>query len=83
MKINWQVTQLHQSIDKLQDRFGAKGLCSIYGAGCIDNPKAMFVFMNPTSKNVSVYQSWQGLRAPWLGTKNAMNGTIILLKKFI
>ncbi len=27
--------------------------------------------MNPTGKNISSRKEWSGLRAPWLGTKNA------------
>jgi hypothetical protein len=30
----------------------------------------MFIFMNPTGKNISSAKNWRGLRAPWLGTKN-------------
>ena len=30
----------------------------------------MFVFMNPTARNVAAFRSWRGIRAPWLGTKN-------------
>lgn len=65
-----QLNQLKKDIDDLQLLFGDKNLKSIYGAGCIKNPKVMFIFMNPTAKNVSSFNSWKGLRAPWLGTKN-------------
>lgn len=67
---NMQLNQLKKDIDNLQLLFGDKNLRSIYGAGCIKNPKAMFIFMNPTAKNVSAFDDWKGLRAPWLGTKN-------------
>jgi len=33
----------------------------------------MFIFMNPTARNVSTQKNWKGLRAPWLGTKNVWN----------
>ncbi len=39
--------------DKLQLKYGAKELDSIYNGGCIDNPDICFVFMNPTGKNIA------------------------------
>lgn len=65
-----QLTELHKIADKLQLQHGHPGLKSIYGAGCIKKPQVMFVFMNPTAKNVAAFSNWKGLRAPWLGTKN-------------
>jgi len=65
-----QVTELHPEIDSLQLRYGAKGLSAIYGAGCINNPEVMLMFMNPTGKNISAKPKWTGLRAPWIGTKH-------------
>jgi len=64
-----QVVQLHKEYDKLQSKYGDPTLFSIYGAGCIDNPNVMFIFMNPTGRNISSIPSWKGLRAPWIGTK--------------
>jgi DNA polymerase len=64
-----QVIQLHPKYDSLQLMYGDPTLSSIYGAGCIESPKVMFVFMNPTGRNVSANFSWKGIRAPWLGTK--------------
>jgi DNA polymerase len=29
----------------------------------------MFVFMNPTGRNIASEPSWKGLRAPWIGAK--------------
>lgn len=55
--------------DELQVKHGAFHLKSIYGAGQTKNPKYCFVFMNPTSRNVSAVREWKGLRAPWIGTK--------------
>jgi len=66
-----QLKKLQKSIDKLQSLYGDRTLYSIYGTGCIRNPRIMFVFMNPTARNVSASKKWKGLRAPWLGTKNA------------
>jgi len=56
--------------DKLQLKYGDKNLDSIYNGGCIDNPNICFVFMNPTAKNIASSPSWDGIRAPWIGTKN-------------
>ncbi len=65
-----QVKEIHHEIDALHNLYGDSSLCSVYGAGCIDKPKVMLIFMNPTAKNVSAQKSWKGMRAPWLGTKN-------------
>lgn len=64
-----QLPELRPELDKLHNIFGAKNLKSIYGAGCVKNPRVMFIFMNPTGRNISANASWNGLRAPWLGTK--------------
>jgi DNA polymerase len=68
-----QLELLHKEYDSLQALYGDPSLKSIYGAGCTKNPKIMLVFMNPTATNVSAKKNWQGLRAPWLGTKNIWN----------
>jgi len=65
-----QLTNLHRAFDELQKKYGSPKLDSIYGAGCVRNPKVCFVFMNPTGKNVASAKTWKGLKAPWLGTKN-------------
>jgi len=79
-----QLKSLHKEYDRLQFLHGDLSLKSIYGAGCLKNPKIMFIFMNPTAKNVSAKEKWKGLRAPWLGTKNAWNifYELNLLSKF-
>jgi uracil-DNA glycosylase len=64
-----QVTLLHNKYDKLQLKYGDPTLSSIYGAGCIEKPEIMFIFMNPTGRNIASEPSWEGLRAPWIGTK--------------
>ena len=56
--------------DKLQLKYGAKELDSIYNGGCTDNPDICFVFMNPTGKNIASELTWKGRRSPWIGTKN-------------
>lgn len=61
---------LEKEYDKLQKKYGAKELDSIYHSGCVDNPDICFVFMNPTGRNIAANKSWKGLKAPWIGTKN-------------
>jgi len=65
-----QIKKLFKDFNELQTLYGDKNLSAIYGAGRIKNPKLCFVFMNPTSRNVSSNKNWKGLRAPWIGTKN-------------
>lgn len=65
-----QVNSLHESFDLLQKQYGDSRLKAIYGAGKIHQPEIMFVFMNPTAKNLASFDNWQGLRAPWLATKS-------------
>ena len=61
---------LEKEYDRMQKKYGAKELRSIYNGGCSKNPDICFVFMNPTGRNIASYESWTGLRAPWIGTKN-------------
>jgi len=61
---------LKKEYDKLQLKYGAKELDSIYNGGCDNNPDICFVFMNPTGKNIASSKSWKGLKSPWIGTKN-------------
>ena len=65
-----QIEHLKKAADKLQKKYGSKKHHSIYGAGKISNPDILFLFMNPTAKNLSADPNWKGLRAPWIGTKN-------------
>ena len=68
--INMTLDDLKKEYDKLQLKYGAKELDSIYNGGCTDNPDICFVFMNPTGRNIASSKSWKGLKAPWIGTKN-------------
>ena len=61
---------LNIEYDKLQSKYGAKGLNSIYNGGCDNDPNICFVFMNSTGKNVASSKEWNGIKAPWLGSKN-------------
>lgn len=64
------IKDLNVEYDKLQKRYGAKELNSIYNGGCTDNPDICFVFMNPTGRNIASDKNWNGPRSPWIGTKN-------------
>lgn len=64
------LSELNFEYDKLQQKYGAKELTSIYNGGCSDNPYICFVFMNPTGKNIASNPNWKGRRSPWIGTKN-------------
>lgn len=65
-----ELEDLAKEYDKLQKKYGAKELDSIYNGGCITNPDICFVFMNPTGRNIASSKEWKGLKAPWIGTKN-------------
>ena len=64
------VSDLNPEYNKLQRKYGAKELTSIYNGGCTNNPYYCFVFMNPTGKNIASDPNWKGRRSPWIGTKN-------------
>lgn len=64
------IQDLKQEYDRLQMKYGAKDLDSIYNGGCEEKPDICFVFMNPTGKNIASAKSWKGRKSPWLGTKN-------------
>lgn len=70
MKNMKQLKDLNIYYDKLQKKYGAKELDSIYNGGCTDNPEICFVFMNPTGKNIASSKTWKGIKSPWIGTKN-------------
>ena len=65
-----QIKDLKKDYDKMQVKYGAKQLDSIYSGGCEENPDICFVFMNPTGRNIASVKSWLGRKSPWLGTKN-------------
>lgn len=62
--------KLEKQYDKLQKKYGAKELDSIYGGGLIKEPDVYFIFMNPTRRNIASEKSWTGLKVPWIGIKN-------------
>ena len=61
---------LKKEYDKLQKKYGAEELDSIYNGGCEKNPDICFVFMNPTGRNIASSKEWKGIKSPWIGTKN-------------
>lgn len=61
---------LKKEYDKLQKKYGAKELDSIYNGGYEKNPEICFVFMNPTGRNIASKKTWKGPKSPWIGTKN-------------
>lgn len=64
------IDSLKKDYDRLQKKYGAKELDSIYNGGCVNSPDICFVFMNPTGRNIASNKSWTGRKSPWLGTKN-------------
>lgn len=64
------LNDLTKEYDKLQLKYGAKELDSIYNGGCDNNPDICFVFMNHTGRNIASSKEWKGLKSPWIGTKN-------------
>ena len=71
MKSNQELLdELKNKYDKLQLKYGAKELDSIYNGGCIYNPDICFVFMNPTGRNLASLKTWEGRKSPWIATKN-------------
>ncbi len=65
-----QLEDLKSEYDKLQLKYGARELDSIYSGGCKNNPDICFVFMNPTGRNIASSKNWKGIKSPWIGTKN-------------
>ena len=65
-----QIDSLKPAIDAIHRKHGDTSLCILYGTGKIKNPKVMFLFMNPTGRNVSTAKDWKGIRASWIGHKN-------------
>ena len=55
------IRDLDKEYDKLQLKYGAKELASIYNGGCENNPEICFVFMNPTGRNIASDLNWKEL----------------------
>ena len=65
-----ELEDLKKEYNRLQNKYGSKNLDSIFFGGQSKNPNVMFVFMNPTGKNIASSKEWNGIKAPWVGTKN-------------
>ena len=52
--------KLYKEYDKLQNKYGDKTLDSIYNGGESNNPDILFVFMNPTGRNIASPKTWKG-----------------------
>ncbi len=64
------INDLNKEYIKLQKMYGDPNLDSVMNGGCLNNPNVFFIFMNPTKRNIASSKSWEGLKAPWIGTKN-------------
>jgi len=66
-----QLNLLWKEVSKLDRELNHNNsLKPILGCGKKEKPKFMFLFINPTKRNVSSNPNWKGLRAPFIGTKN-------------
>lgn len=64
------LAELWNIIDEVNKKhFPHNNLRPILGGGKTENPKFMFVFINPTARNISSKRSWKGPRFPFVGTK--------------
>ncbi len=62
--------ELWKIIDDINKKhFPENNLKPILGGGLAFCPKFMFIFINPTSANISSKQNWPGPRFPFVGTK--------------
>ncbi len=62
--------ELWTLVDELNRRcFPENNLLPILGGGEDHKPKFMFVFINPTARNISSDPSWRGPRFPFIGTR--------------
>ena len=65
-----QLVRLWQQVEEINKKhFPDNTLVPIVGNGKTTKPKFMFVFINPTKKNISADRNWQGPRFPFIGTK--------------
>ena len=66
-----------KSLDELWEKvleinkkhFPENNLMPVLGNGKLFKPKIMFVFINPTIRNISSAPEWQGSRYPFIGTR--------------
>jgi hypothetical protein len=53
--------------------FPSDNLKPIVGGGKENAPDTMFIFINPTKRNIASHKDWQGPRYPWIGTTQIWN----------
>jgi len=71
MKTSEKLKKLWARVDTINRKnFSDNGLVPICGNGKVEQPKVMFVFINPTIRNISASPDWKGVRFPFIGTKN-------------
>ena len=58
------------TISFTKNEFGDNALFPIMGGGKCFEPDIMFVFINPTVRNISSSENWKGKRRPFTGTKH-------------
>lgn len=64
------IKSLWEQVHKLHRRhFPNHHLAPVLGGGQTVNPEVMFVFINPTARNISSDPNWPGPRFPFIGTK--------------
>ncbi len=69
-----ELERLWRRVQELNHKyFPDNALLPILGNGELKNPKIMFVFINPTHRNISSSKDWKGPRYPFVGTKNIWN----------
>jgi hypothetical protein len=62
------LADLHSRLDDC-DRCAtiARGYRHVPGGGCVDQPRLMLIFINPTVRNISAHADWPGPRFPFAG----------------
>ncbi|MEX1061804.1 MAG: uracil-DNA glycosylase family protein [Patescibacteria group bacterium] len=64
------LSALWQEVEELNRRnFPKSNLKPILGGGKDNRPEIMFVFINPTYRNISAHPAWSGPRYPFIGTR--------------
>ncbi|MBI5066460.1 hypothetical protein HZA97_09585 [Candidatus Woesearchaeota archaeon] len=64
------LTDLWKHVSVLNKKhFSENKLMPILGDGKTSKPKFLFVFINPTARNISSDKNWNGPRFPFVGTK--------------
>ena len=66
----YDLSSLWREVEDLNDNnFPESNLKPILGGGQSRRPRVMFVFINPTYRNISANPAWTGPRYPFIGTR--------------